>query len=159
MKASLFLRTCLSITLFGLSSFSCKKDTSAAIAFAATYSTTNELIDPPPMLKQKITGVGSSNEFNITKVTAISTQNTSTPPPFSLSGTGSWFAADGDIFYSDFAGKATPNPDGTITVTMTHKITGGTGKFLHASGTIDGKTIHDPKKGADSLTMTGTIKL
>src|SRR6478609_2449837 len=97
-------------------SFMCKKDTITTVAFEATYTTSNELIDPPPMLKQRITGIGKSNELNISKFIAISTQNTGTPPPFKLSGTCTYYADNGDTFNSTFAGTATPNADGTITV-------------------------------------------
>jgi len=109
------------------------------------------------MLKQKITGTGQSNELNISKFIAISTQNTGTPPPFKLSGTCTYFAGNGDVFYTIFAGAATPNVDGTITVGMTHTISGCTGNFEHSSGTINGKTIADPKMPAASILCKGTI--
>jgi hypothetical protein len=156
-KRDLLQKAFLLIAVMGLMSFSCKKDIPTTVAFTGTYTTTNELIDPPPMLKQKITGVGKSNELNITKFIAISTQNMGTPPPFKLSGKCTWYAENGDEFYSDFAGTATPGTDGTITVAMTHTITGGTGKFSHASGTIEGKTIFDPKKPTGSIESKGTI--
>lgn len=138
-------------------SFSCKKDKTTTVAFEATYTTSNELIDPPPMLKQRITGIGKSNELSISKFVAISTQNTGTPPPFKLSGTCTYYADNGDVFYTTFAGAATPNGDGTITVEMTHTITGGTGMFKHSSGTINGKTIVDPKMPTASIFCKGTI--
>jgi len=147
----------LLISSFVFMSFMCKKDTITTVAFEATYTTSNELIDPPPLLKQRITGVGKSNELNISKFVAISTQNTSTPPPFKLSGPCTYYSDNGDVFYSEFAGTATPNANGTITVEMSHKIIGGTGKFEHASGSISGKTIVDPKMPTASITCQGTI--
>ena len=147
----------LLIAALGLISASCKKDTPTTVAFTGTYTTSNEVIDPPPVLKQKVTGIGFSNELNITKFVAITTQNRDTPPPFKLSGKCTWYAENGDVFYSDFAGTATPGSDGTITVEMTHTIAGGTGKFTHASGTITGKTIADPKKPTASIDTKGTI--
>jgi hypothetical protein len=156
-KRNVLQKAFLLIAALGLISASCKKDTPTTVAFTATYTTSNELIDPPPMLKQKITGIGTSNELNITKFIAISTQNTGTAPPFKLNGKCTWYAEGGDVFYSDFAGTATPGTDGTITVAMTHTISGGTGKFIHASGTIEGKTIADPKKPTASIDSKGTI--
>ena len=145
------------IFTFAFMSFMCKKDVVNTVAFEATYTTSNELIDPPPLLKQKITGLGKSNELNISKFVAISTQNTGTPPPFKISGPCTYYADNGDVFYSEFAGTASPNADGTITVQMTHTITGGTGKFEHASGSLTGKTIADPKMPTASITCKGTI--
>lgn len=64
------------LPLVGLISFmSCKKDASRTIAFEATYTTTNEILDPPPMLKQRITGTGKSNKLDISKFVAVSTLN------------------------------------------------------------------------------------
>ena len=57
----------LLISSFVFMSFMCKKDTITTVAFEATYTTSNELIDPPPLLKQRITGLGKSNELNISK--------------------------------------------------------------------------------------------
>lgn len=144
-------------TIFMLSAFTCHKDTVTTVAFEATYTTTNELIDPPPALKQRITGLGKSNVLNISKFVAVSTQMVVQPAPFKLSGPCTYYADNGDVFYSTFSGTATPNPDGTITVEMTHTITGGTGKLEHASGTIVGKTIVDPKKPSATLSTTGNI--
>ena len=154
----LFFYSFALLPLLVLTSFvSCKKDGVTTVAFEATYTTTNELLDPPPMLKQRITGIGKSNELNISKFVAVSTQNTGTPPPFKLSGPCTYYADNGDMFYTSFSGDATPNADGTITVQMTHTITGGTGRFGHASGTIVGKTIVDPKKPSASIDCKGTI--
>jgi len=147
----------LLISSFVFMSFMCKKDVVNTVAFEATYTTSNELIDPPPLVKTRITGVGKSNELNISKFVAISTQNTGTPPPFKLSGPCTFYADNGDVFYSEFAGTSTPNANGTITVEMTHTITGGTGKFEHASGSIAGKTIVDPKMPTASILCKGTI--
>jgi len=145
------------IFTFAFMSFMCKKDVVNTVAFEATYTTSNELIDPPPLLKQRITGLGKSNELNISKFVAISTQNTGTPPPFKLSGPCTYYADNGDVFYSEFTGTATPNAEGTITVQMTHTITGGTGKFAHASGSLAGITYVDPKMPTASISCKGTI--
>ena len=136
----------------------CKKDTITTVAFEAIYTTSNELIDPPPLLKQRITGVGKSNELNISKFVAVSTQNTGTPPPFKINGPCTYYADNGDIFYTEFTGTVTPNADGTIAVQMTHTITGGTGKFEHANGSIAGITYVDPKMPTASITCKGTIR-
>ncbi len=130
MKKGLFLlQVCLFVIVVGLLSFAGKKN-HRAIAFEASYTTTSERIDGPPLVKLKITGLGTSSELNITKFVAISTQDRRTAPPFKISGTCSWYAKDGDSFTSSFAGTATPGADSTLVVVMTNTITGGTGKFL-----------------------------
>lgn len=154
----LLLKAFVLVLMFGLFSFSCKKEQPTTVTFTSTHTTTNELIDPPPMLKQRITGIGSSSELRIIKFIAISTQNQGTPPPFKISGPATWYAEDGDVFYSDFEGSTTPGPEGTVTVMMIHTIKGGTGKFLNATGTIEGKTIVDLKKPSASIDSKGTIR-
>jgi hypothetical protein len=135
----------------------CKKDTENMVQFEATYTTTNELLAPAPQLKQRITGTGQSNDLNIVKFVAVSTMNTATPPPFSLAGTCTYYAGNGDEFYTSFAGTSTPNADGTLTVKMTHTISGGTGKFKNAKGTITGTTIANPANPTNSIIVKGDI--
>lgn len=157
-RPSIIIHSFLFIPLFGIMSFLViKKDKQKTIAFEASYTTTKEVLDPAPMLKQRITGIGKSTELGISKFVAVSTQNTGTPPPFKLSGTSTFYADNGDVFYTTFAGTSTPGTDGTMTVEMTSTITGGTGKFEHASGTVAGKTIVDPKKPTASINCKGNI--
>jgi hypothetical protein len=147
----------LVIPLLATLSFMAPKKRS--VAFEATYTTTKEVLDPAPMLKQRITGTGKSTQLDISKFVAVSTQNTSTPPPFRISGTSTFYSDNGDVFYTTFAGTSTPDKNGTLTVEMTSTITGGTGKFEHATGSITGKTIVDPKKPTASIDCKGNITL
>src|ERR1700712_1912055 len=100
-KNFVLLPACLFVIVIGLLSFAAKKN-HRAVAFEANYSTTSERIDGPPMVKLKITGLGTSSDLDITKFVAISTQDRRTPPPFKISGTCSWYAKDGDGFTSSF---------------------------------------------------------
>ena len=109
------------------------------------------------MLKQRITGIGYSTHLGESKFVAISTVNLTTPPSFQLSGTSTSYAANGDVFYTVFTGTATPNADGTSNVVFTHNITGGTGRFKHATGSITGNAIADPKKPSGFTTSEGYI--
>lgn len=154
---SIIFRSLLFMSLFIGTSF--KMSAQKTVAFEATYTTTKEVLDPAPMLKQRITGMGKSTELKISKFVAMSTQNTSTPPPFRISGSTTFYTDNGDTFSATFAGTSTPNSDGTITVEMTNTIDGGTGKFEHASGSITGKTIVDPKKPTASINCKGNITL
>ena len=155
---SIILKSLLVISLFAAMSFVVvKKNNHRTVVFEATYTTTKEVLEPAPMLKQKITGLGRSTELDLSKFVAVSTQNTGTPPPFKLSGTSTFYADNGDVFDATFTGTSTPNADGTMTVEITSTITGGTGKFEHSSGTVVGKTIVDPKKPTASIHCKGNI--
>lgn len=122
-----------------------------------TYETTNERLSNPPMLLQRITGIGQSSHLGEGKFVALSTLNLTTAPPFSLSGTATFYAANGDEFYTSFAGTAMPRPDGIMDVVMNHTIQGGTGRFEDATGNFTGSAIGDPAKLNGSITYKGTI--
>ena len=139
--------------------FSCTKEKERTVEFESTHTTTNELLAPPPMLKQRITGLGTSTKLHLTKFVAISTMDLTTPPPFKISGTSTTYANDGDVFYTSFSGTATPHEDGTRTVEMTHIITGGTGKFENATGRSHGKTVVDLTKPSAVIHSKGFVTL
>ena len=122
-----------------------------------TYETTNERLSNPPMLLQRITGIGQSSHLGEGKFVALSTLNLTTAPPFSLSGTATFYAANGDIFTTSFAGTASPNTDGTLNVSMLHTITGGTGRFEHATGSFVGTTVGNPNMPGGEITYEGYI--
>ena len=50
-----------------------------------------------------------------------------------------------------------PQPDGTSVVQMTHHITGGTGRFVEATGTFVGRTHVDPTAPSAVIDYEGTI--
>lgn len=128
------------------------------ILLKGEYTTTNEILQGPPLVKQKITGVGQSAHLGNSTFIAYPTINVSTPPPFQITGTATFMAADGSQFYTAFTGTNTPNEDKTIaTIFVTHHITGGTGRFQNASGTFvgNGYTIMAEARGA--ITYDGTI--
>lgn len=149
----------LSLLAATLLLFACsnKADLPVSITFDAIFTTSNEILEPAPMLKQRITGVGQSNQLGINKFVAVSVMNTTTAPPFQISGPTTFYADDGDTFTTTFAGTSTPNADGSLTVEMTNTITGGTGKFAHATGTMTGKTTVGPKILTPTITNKGTI--
>jgi hypothetical protein len=129
-----------------------------AVPIKGSYTTSAEILQAPPMLLQRITGVGSSSHLGKSTFVALPTLNFTTPPPFNLSGTAVFTAANGDEFYTWFTGTATPNGQGENIVVMTHSITGGTGRFTNASGTIIGNTVAVPGHTEGFITYEGTIK-
>ena len=128
-----------------------------AVPIKGSYTTFAEILQGPPMLRQRVTGLGSSSHLGKGSFVAIPTLNFTTPPPFSLSGTAVFTAANGDEFYTSFTGTATPNGLGANIVVMTHSITGGTGRFTDASGTFIGNTVAAPGHAEGFITYEGTI--
>ena len=126
------------------------------VPIKGVYLTTNDLLAPPPMLKQRITGIGESSHLGEGRFVAVSTMNQTTPPPFQLGGTCVFYAANGDTFTSTFTGTATPGP-GRITVIVDHIITGGTGRFESATGSFTGTSIVNPANSVNSITYEGVI--
>ncbi len=125
------------------------------VPIKGTYVTTNLIISPPPLLRQVITGVGRSSHLGEGTFVAQATLNVITNQ---ISGTAYFTAANMDIFYTNFSGTGIPNPDGTRTVVVNHTISGGTGRFLNATGNLIGYTIGNPAVPAGLITYEGTIK-
>ncbi|CAN5133795.1 hypothetical protein BH09BAC4_BH09BAC4_26640 [soil metagenome] len=139
--------------------FACEKkaDPPASVSFETTHTTSNEILDPAPMLKQRITGIGQSTQLGISKFVAVSVMNMTTAPPFQITGPATFYADNGDTFTTTFTGTATPNADGSLTLELNNTITGGTGKFLHATGSLISKSIVGPKIPTPTITGKGTI--
>ena len=76
------------------------------------------------------------------------------------SGTSRFVAANGDSLYTVGTGQATPTDEPNVFhVVETLIITGGTGRFAGASGTINTDRIVDLTTGVTSGTISGTIML
>jgi hypothetical protein len=134
-----------------------EENVTKSVSFEGTYATTHEILNPAPTLKQRITGTSQAKPLDISKFVALATVAVSPPPPFKVSGEGTFSADNGDTFTTTFTGTNTPNADGTVTVEMTHTITGGTGKFAKASGTFVGNAVANLAKLAGEITYKGTI--
>ncbi|HEY0678873.1 MAG TPA: hypothetical protein VGD17_11345 [Chitinophagaceae bacterium] len=128
-----------------------------SVPFNGSYTTSAQILNPPPMMRQQIIGHGQAPHLGKSTFVAISNVNFTVPPPFPISGTCVWTAANGDEFYSSFVGTATPTGQGTNNVVMTHTITGGTGRFSDATGTITGHTVATPGHSEGHVTYEGTI--
>ena len=127
------------------------------LPFKGTYITASEVLQPPPFLQTRITGAGNASHLGNSSFVAVSTLNFTTPPPFQLGGTATFTAANGDEIYTSFTGTATPNQDGTLNVSMVHTITGGNGRFQHASGSFSGYTVATPGHSEGSISHEGII--
>jgi hypothetical protein len=118
---------------------------SSNVPIKGYYKTTAQVFTPPPFLHQQITGQGQSSHLGKGSFVADAHINLTTAPPFAVSGTAVFKAANGDEFYTDFTGRATP-PDGGVGmyVEIDHTITGGTGRFSNATGSFSGYTLGTP---------------
>ena len=128
-----------------------------ALPFKGTYTTVSEILQPAPFLHTRITGTGQASHLGKGSFVALSALDLTTAPPFLLGGTATFTAANGDEFYTTFTGTATPNGQGALNISMSHTITGGTGRFENAIGSIDGHTVAVPGHTEASIDYEGTI--
>ena len=128
-----------------------------SVPFKGFYTTTSELLKPPPILQQRVTGTGEATYLGESNFVAVVTVNLTTPPPFALSGTAVFTAANGDQFYTQFSGANTPNGDGTATGVLHHTIVGGTGRFENATGSITAVVHVDPTSPTNTVDYSGEI--
>ena len=75
-------------------------------------------------------------------------------------GSAQFVAANGDSIYANGTGQATETgTPGVFSIVENYTITGGTGRFAGASGTITLDRVVDTNTGATSGTISGTILL
>lgn len=127
------------------------------VPFKGRHTTVTERLGDPPLLQLRITGYGQATHLGQGTFVALSTLNLTTAPPFTLGGTATFNAANGDSFYTSFSGTATPMVDGTMAVVMTHEVTGGTGRFTNASGTFTGEATGSLTNPEGFITYDGYI--
>ena len=69
-------------------------------------------------------------------------------------------AANGDTLTADFTGQATPtSTPGVLYIEETATITGGTGRFAHATGSFNCERLFDTVAGTTDGSFKGTIRL
>lgn len=148
---------CVFASMFLISSCQKEEVQRNCLALESSYTTTNEILAPAPMLQQRITGTGNSTHLGSSEHVALVTVDFTIPPPFKLVGTGTFSTADGDEFYTAFTGIISPNSDGTSNVIINHDINGGTGRFTRATGTLIANLIADPTKSTGLTTSEGQL--
>jgi hypothetical protein len=73
-------------------------------------------------------------------------------------GTYEFTAANGDMLFADFTGKATPTAiPGVLYIEETATITGGTGRFAGATGSFTVERLYDTIAGTTIGSFDGTI--
>jgi len=101
----------------------------------------------PPIITTSGTGLGTlMGAFSLNQVLPVTTSM----------GTARWVAANGDRIDSSFAASAdfSTAGDGYVTVTETHTVTGGTGRFVGVQGSFVLVRTHLTAPSADGTHVT-----
>jgi hypothetical protein len=110
------------------------KMSEAGVPFKGCYTTSSNILQPPPNLIQQVSGTGIASHLGKSTFEAISYVTVSAQPPFTVSGTRTITAANGDQLFTTFTGTSTPVVNGMNGADLVETITGGTGRFANASG-------------------------
>jgi hypothetical protein len=110
-----------------------------------------------PVQYIRIEGFGELSHLGKTSFVNLSTLVLTPPAPFISTGTSVMTAANGDQIYTTFRGVHVPQEDGSLLVTITHTITGGTGRFSDASGEYTAVTYSIPGVVPGMMEITGEI--
>lgn len=127
------------------------------VPFKGTYATSHEVLQAPPIFIQRVTGAGNATHLGQSSFVSITTVDRSTPPPFAVSGTRTFTAANGDQLFTTFTGTSSPTGPRSSRADLHDVIVGGTGRFAHASGSFDGVAINDPTTSTLEVTFNGYI--
>lgn len=112
------------------------KMSEAGVPFKASYTTIVVPVQPPPNLVQHVSGTGIASHLGKSTFNAISNVTVSPTPPFTVTGTRTITAANGDQIFTTFSGTSTPIVNGLNGADLQETITGGTGRFANASGSF-----------------------
>jgi hypothetical protein len=109
----------------------------------------------PPVVAVRIEATGTATYLGRFTLVAPHTVNQAT-----LSAVGTYLitAANGDTITADLAGTAVMvSPPNVIAITETATVTGGTGRFAGATGSIEVKRMFDRSTGVTTGTLEGWI--
>lgn len=101
---------------------------------------------------------GTGEATHLGRFTLLSEFTVIPPPVSTASGTATWIAANGDEIFTTVAGQAVITFP-TAALVETHTLTGGTGRFAGASGTLVVERSLNIPTLASSGSITGTISL
>ncbi len=106
------------------------------VPFKGNLKVTIQVLQGPPVINQIISGTGNATHLGNLAFRADVWVNVTTGEPFQVIGTATFTAANGDQFFTIVSGVSTPTSKDGIIAKITHTITGGTGRFQNASGTL-----------------------
>jgi hypothetical protein len=111
----------------------------------------------PPMVAVRIEATGTATYLGRFALEAPHVVNQAT-----LTAVGTYLitAANGDTITADLAGTATMvDPPNVVAITETATVTGGTGRFAGATGTIQVERVFNRATGVTTGTLQGWISL
>jgi len=124
----------------------------SALPFSGTLQAKETVTDG----LNRLTGTGEATHLG--RFTLLSEFTVIPPPVSTASGTATWTAANGDEIFTTVTGQAVVTFP-TAAIVETHTITGGTGRFVKASGTLVVERSLDLLSLESSGSIAGTIDL
>lgn len=126
--------------------------------FRAIYQTTVTVLeDEPPLLVLLVMGTGTATHLGQSTLESETTVDES-DIFLELSGSPVFTAANGDLLYTTFTGRGTPESGGAYTLIREFTITGGTGRFARATGHFTGYSTGMLDPAGDNPSV-GTISM
>ena len=111
----------------------------------------------PPFVQVDIDGLGKATHLGKFTVDIPHVVNRANGTAI---GSYEFTAANGDMLFADFTGQATPTATpGVLYIEETATITGGTGRFAHATGGFTVERWFDTIAGTTAGSFEGTISL
>lgn len=123
----------------------------SALPFKGTLEGTELIVGP--VTAHHIDATGNATQLGLFTLVVDLTIN----PPLGF-GTAVWTAANGDQLFTSTTGAGVVTPP-IVTISETHTITGGTGRFAGATGTFALERTSNQLTHVTSASFTGTINL
>lgn len=114
----------------------------SGVPFKARFETASRPLAFPPILRLESTGTGIGSHIGKATLLAYPIIDFRTNP-ISVSGTLVITAANGDEIWATFIGTRTATSSTVLdfTINATYTITGGTGRFVNATGSFEGISV------------------
>ena len=132
-------------------------EANGALPFHGSLDATDTDTVSFPFLTVHLTGTGNATHLGHYTAT-FDFRVDLRPPPSPAVGTFTLTAANGDSLFGDLLGRASI-ADGVARVVETATITGGTGRFVHATGTFTTARTVVQATGVSSGSFDGTLEL
>lgn len=127
----------------------------AEMPFRGTFDAVEIPTVHPPIVNVTATGGGNATQLGKFTMTYTAEVNLVSRLGF---GSGEFIAANGDRLFVDTVGQSSPtSTPNVISIVETLTITGGTGRFANATGSLTLERLKDQVSGSTSGHMDGTI--
>jgi hypothetical protein len=135
------------------------KPTASAVSFAGSYSGQASTKISGSTATISANGTGSGSVIGAGKITGNGTADTSQQPCVPFSGTGSMSGSGGTISFSVPTSSSGCGDEGghTFTLKGTFTVTGGSGSFAKAKGSLRFTGTFDHDAGTFSIKVTGSL--